>query len=118
MIEVMTALGILGIVLVAVSNLSVGTIRANGHARKVTAATNLARDKMETLRAQDYWTVTSGADPFPLTESGVTSGNGAIYNRSWTLSSGPTNTTLTLKVTVEWQDVTTQKVELRSLLGS
>jgi prepilin-type N-terminal cleavage/methylation domain-containing protein len=118
LVEVMAGLAVLAIVMVALASLSVGTIRANRIARNVTAATNLARDKIEELRGKDYWTLTTGSDLQPLTEAGATGGSGAIFTRSWYVWAGPTDSTLYLKVVVSWRDTATREVSVRSVLGS
>ena len=118
LIEVLTGLAVVAMIMTAVSSLSIGTIRSNRTAQQVTAATNLARDKIEELRGLDYWTITDGADPQPLTESGTAGGAGAIFTRSWSVYLGPTNGTLFLKVTVRWQDGTTREVAVRTIIGS
>jgi prepilin-type N-terminal cleavage/methylation domain-containing protein len=117
LIEAMTALAVLAIAMSAVTSLSVTTIRANLRARQVTTATNLARDKIDQLRAMDYWTITAGADLTGLTEAGTPGSVGAIYYRSWYVYAGPTPTTLRIKVVVQWLDATWQDVSLRMIVG-
>jgi Tfp pilus assembly protein PilV len=116
--EVIVAVTVMMVSLVAVSSLGLGTIRWNAHGHRMTAATNLARDKIEALRRTTYSTVTSGADPSPLNEKGGTGTTDAIYHRSWAVSDGPTPTTRKVVVTVTWGSSSTERVKLQTLLGS
>jgi hypothetical protein len=112
----MAALVFFGIMGVAFTSLSMSTVWANHEARRVTAAANLARDMIEELRAANYAAVTSGSDSSAMSESGG-SGTGAIYTRSWTVSSGPSGTKQ-VTVKVEWTDDSTRAVELTTLIAN
>lgn len=118
LIEVIAAVLIMMVSMAAVTSLGAGTMKWNTQGHRVTAATNLARDKIEELRRVPYYSVTSGANAAPLDAAGQTGGSNAIYSRSWTVSSGPTPTTRKLVVTVAWGSSPLERVTLQTLLGS
>jgi prepilin-type N-terminal cleavage/methylation domain-containing protein len=117
-IEILAALSLFAAMFVAFASISTSTIKANHEARRITAASNLARDKVEELRAADFTTLASGADGSPLTETGQTGGPGAIYTRSWTVIAGPSTTTKEVTITVQWTDETPHNIQLKTLIGS
>src|SRR5262245_6189352 len=98
LIELLAALYLLAIMLAGLTPLLVTTIRGIDQANRTTAATTLARDKVEELRNTAYAAVASGSDVISDT---TTKRN---YNRRWTVSGGPTATTKAVTVTVTWAD--------------
>ncbi|MGH7858232.1 MAG: type IV pilus modification PilV family protein [Candidatus Binatia bacterium] len=117
LIEVLVGVGIFLTTMVGLSSLLTTTMRTNNYARNVTAATNLAGDKMEELGATAYAALAGGSDPDPLTEAGTAGGAGAIYTRSWTVADGPEADTKLVTVTVTWLDRSLQQVELQSIVA-
>ena len=90
-VEVLVAVAIFAIALTGIASLLGTTVRANGLAAQLTAATQLTQDKLEELRNTPYTAVASGADSTGLTETGE---SGGVYTRSWTVTAGtPTATT-------------------------
>lgn len=114
LIEVLLASTVLSIVLVALSALPVTNIRNNGYASRVTAATSLARDKLEELRTVPYAALASSQDGFAMSDTKGIGGSGAIYRREWTVAPGPTATMKNLTVTVSWTDQSAHRVTLQA----
>ena len=61
-------------------------------------------DKLEEIQNTAYAEVAGGAD------------SDGVYQRSWTVSSGPTATTKEVVVQVSWNDGSSRHVELQTLL--
>lgn len=105
MIEVLAAIVLLALTLRGLSSTTFSIIDTNTQARRLTAAANLAQDKLEELRALNVASLTAGSDPGPLTEAGATAGAGNIYYRSWTVTNpGPVANSAIVTVSVSWTD--------------
>ena len=102
--EVLIGLVMFAFIFLGLSFGMLSTIQTNTQARRLTAAVNLAQDKLEEIYTLDYASIVTGADPRALTETGGISGAGAIYNRSWTVIPGPVANTKLIYVTVTWSD--------------
>ena len=111
LVEVMAALGLLGIAFAGLSPLVIVTLRSMDHARRVTTATEFARDKVEDIRNTAYATVASGSDT--VTEGGT----GPTYARTWTSAAGPSANTKLVTVTVSWTARTAHTVSLQTILA-
>lgn len=116
-LEALVAMGIFAVVMLGIGSLPVTAIHANLRARHVTAATNLARDKIEELRHAGYASLTTGSDTTLLTESGDAGGSAAYYSRSWDVSSGSAPGSKEIAVTVEWTDSEAQTVTLTTVMA-
>ena len=112
LVEVMAALALLGIAFAGLSPLVITTLRSVDHARRVTTATEFARDKIEEIRSTAYTSVASGSDT--VTESGT----GASYARTWTSAAGPSTNTKLVTVTVSWTARTAHTVSLQTIVTS
>lgn len=55
-------MAVFAIALTGLSALTAATVRANGQARRLTAAANLALDKLDALRGTPYDALASGED--------------------------------------------------------
>ena len=98
LIEVLIAMAILAMSMLAAATMQLGSIRNNATGNMVTQATMLAKAQMEVLKnTADVTTLADGtqnnidADGLP----------GGIYNRSWTVSNLGT-TARRIMVTVQW----------------
>ena len=98
LIEVLIAMAILAMSLLAAATMQLGSIRNNASGNMVTQANMLAKAQMEVLKnTADLSTLADGvqnninADGLP----------GGIYNRSWTVSNLGT-TARRIMVTVQW----------------
>ena len=110
LVEVMAALALLGIAFAGLSPLMIVTLRSMDNARRVTTATEFARDKVEDIRNTAHAAVANGSDT--VTEGGT----GATYARTWTAAAGPTTGTKLVTVTVGWTARTAHTVALQTLI--
>ena len=110
LVEVMAALAFLGIAFAGLSPLVITTLRSMDNARRVTTATEFARDKIEDIRNTAYTAVASGSDT--VTEGGT----GATYARTWTSAAGPSANTKLVTVTVSWTARTAHTVSLQTIV--
>lgn len=98
LIEVLIAMAILAISLLAAATMQLGSIRNNASGNMVTQANMLAKAQMEVLKnTADVTTLADGA------ENNIDADGqpGGIYNRSWMVTNMGT-TARRITVTVEW----------------
>lgn len=98
LIEVLIAMAILAISLMAAATMQLGSIRNNASGNMVTQANMLAKAQMEVLKnTADLTTLADGA------ENNIDADGqpGGIYNRSWMVTNMGT-TARRITVTVEW----------------
>lgn len=108
-IEVLQAMALSGIGLLALSSLTVATIHADAKARRMTTAATLAQDKMEELRSLAYTAVAEGSDE--ATEAGV------HYSRAWAVCTDcPIKGTKEIALNVQWPEQVTEKVTLDTII--
>jgi type IV pilus modification protein PilV len=62
LLEVIIAISLLMVGLLAVASMQVGAINGNADANRMTEATTLVQDRMEELMARSYANVTSGSE--------------------------------------------------------
>lgn len=109
-IEVLQALCLSAVGLLALSSLTMGTISANAKARRITTAATLGQAKMEEIRDLAYAAVAEGSDE--VTDSNV------HYARSWTVCSNcPIQGTKEVTLTVRWRDQADQTVKLQTIIS-
>jgi len=102
LIEVLLAMGIFAIGILAVAQLQMWNVKNNTTGNITTMATMLARQQMETLKnVADVTSLSSGSDPNnPIDADGK---HGGLFSRSWTVSNPlGGNTSRHLAVTVSW----------------
>lgn len=102
LIEVLIALVILSISLLALAGLMTTTTKNNAFGGNLTEAATLAQDRLEELRVTGWDNIVNGNDTNPI--------RGLNYNRAWTVVLGP-NSPLPphdnekrVTVTVNWND--------------
>ena len=109
-VEVLQALTVSAIGLLALSSLTMGTIQANAKARRITTAATLGQAKMEELRNLAYTVVAEGSDQ-------VTASN-VDYSRSWTVCTDcPVSGAKEVTLTVRWRDQAEQAVTLQTIIS-
>lgn len=113
--EALVGLALLSLWFVGLTTLSISTIRATNTAASVTAAVNLAVDKMEEIQNTALADLATGSESSKLTADG-TAGSAGMYQRSWTVSNGPSTTTKEVTVRVAWSDGEARQVELKTVL--
>lgn len=106
MIEVLVAIALLLVGLLAVGQMQVMTMVTNSTSNQRTTAITLAQDQMELLRTRPY----AGIETPPLSN---TSG---IYTRSWTVEiNTPANNMKRVTMTVSWNG---KQVQLQSIIAA
>lgn len=107
LIEILVALVILGVSLLALAGLMVTTTRNNASAGQVTEAATLAQDKLEELRAIPWDRVVSGQDQ-------RTGSTGIRFGRNWNVAANGNIKTIT--ITVSWSDRFSHSISLLSVI--
>lgn len=97
MIEVLIALVILAVSLLALAGLMGVVTKNNSFGNHLTEATTLAQDKLEELRVS-RWDTMSTDD----TEPAIRSSSGISYKRSWKVT--PISNLKTVEITVKWNN--------------
>lgn len=99
LIEVLIAMAIFSVGILAVATMILSTTENTSGGNFLTQATMLARDKIEELkRIKDVATLADGVE-----DNIDDSGNpGGIYRREWDISNGPTTDSRKIVVTVSW----------------
>lgn len=134
LLEVMIALVILSIGLLALSGMQITSIRANGSGFKSTTAVSLADQRMQQLKNLSFSdpSLTAGAHPeAPVTVSvGTSNGiNGVVYGRSYVVcdinnpcpaitSTGLIAGVKLIAYTVTWNDGGAHSVSLLTRMGN
>ena len=104
LIEVMIAVSILTVGLLAVGAMQISAIRGNDFSNNTSAALILAEEKMETLLHTDYndSELNDGAHgPETVDEAGQAGGS---FNRTWTVDTYSNPDYKEITMTVEWGD--------------
>ncbi len=96
MIEVLIALVILSVALLALAGLMIYTTRSNSFGNHMTEATTLAQDKLEELRVTSWGDLLSGEY-----QDKVTTATGIEYTRIWNIANA-TDNLRNVTVTVTW----------------
>ena len=119
LIEVLIALVILAVSLLALAGLMATTVRNNSFGGHITEASTLAQDKLEEFRAthwEDIQVTPSGhpdTDPVDRIPKGST---GIVYTRNWEVKLENGNVKK-IAVTVNWKDRTDHSIRLTSLIS-
>jgi len=112
LIEVLVALIILSVSLLALAGLMVTTTKNNSFGSHMTEAATLAQDKLEQLRAVRWEAIPEGASTDPAPQIGST---GISYVRNWTVVANGVLKTITIMVS--WQDMSNHSITLTSILS-
>ena len=107
LMEVMIALLILAVGLLAVAGLMTMTIKTNAYGNHLTEASTFAQAKMEEFRSA-HSAVGNGSDT-------VDSGTGVRFTRRWSVTANGEMKNIT--VTVEWVDRINHSIELSTIIG-
>lgn len=114
LIEVLIALVILAISLLALAGLMNITTKNNAFGGTMTEAATLAQDRMESLRVSHWDQIVSGND--------VVQVRGINYNRTWTVVLGPNSPAppfdneKRVTVTVNWNDGVERSITFLTVL--
>lgn len=106
LVELLVGIVIFTIAMTAILSMALSSIRGNAATQRMTEARFLAQGKLEELL-----NVQPVAD---LADGNDTPGDGP-YQRTWTITPGPTASSRWVEVRVDWNDKGSHEVELRSL---
>ena len=116
LIELFMALVILAAGLFALTQMGVTTIGANHGSSDESIATRLAQNKVDELKKEMYASLALQNFVDPQNPMDSQGNSGGIYNRTWTIATGPTTGTKKVTVTVTWENGT-KSVILKSLVA-
>jgi type IV pilus assembly protein PilV len=103
MLELLIALIVLSVGLLALAGLQQTAIESNAASQHLTSSTFLAESKMHELKTDGYASLSNGTFSDannPIDEEGQA---GGIFTRTWTVSTMGVNTKQ-VAVTISWQD--------------
>jgi len=112
LIEILIAIVILSVSLLALAALMVTTTQNNSFGAHMSEATTFAQDMLEWLRVNPWANVVSGADR-------KTGSTGINYDRSWVVSPNPispNDTLRTVTITVKWNDKIDHSISVLSAI--
>lgn len=104
LIEILIALVILSISLLAIAGLMAMTTKNNSFGGHLTEAATFAQDRLEELRVISYANLTSGTD--------TKKSSGIDYTRILTVVPNATDTLRTVTITVNWNDGISHSVSI------
>ena len=117
LIEVLIALVVLSISLLALAALMATTTKNNSFGGHMTEAATFAQDKLEELKVTPWGNVVSGTDPLPRPGS-----TGVNYNRTWNVSTlvnptpPPNDLLKTVTITINWNDGISHSINIFSAI--
>ncbi len=107
MIEVLIALIILSISLLALASLMTTTTKNNAFGGSLTEAATLAQDRLEAFRVTNWDEIINGNDTITL--------RGLNYDRTWTVVA-PNNNERRVTVTVNWNDGLARSINVLGII--
>jgi type IV pilus modification protein PilV len=114
LLEVLIALAILSIGLLAINAMTIMVIQSNYKSRNLTTAVNLAQNKLDDLKISAYASIIAGSETNLNTE-GV-SGSG-IFNRSVTVTTNATPSYKTVEVKISWIDPGSREIAMQTIIS-
>jgi type II secretion system protein I len=97
LLEILIALIIFSIGLLALTSLTVTATRTGSYGGRMTEAVTFAQDKLEELKTNSWDNIVSGADQ----KTGPT---GVNYTRNWKVLEKETQNLKTVSITIDWND--------------
>jgi type IV pilus assembly protein PilV len=111
LIEVLIALVILAIALLALAGLMVQSTNSNSWGSHLTEASTFAQDKLEELRMTTWANLV--LEPFTDVRTGAT---GTNYTRTWTVTTNGTGNLRTVSINISWTDKTNHTITILSAI--
>jgi prepilin-type N-terminal cleavage/methylation domain-containing protein len=105
MVEVLIAMLILAISLLALAGLMMTTTRNSSFGGHMTEASTFAQDKLEQLRVSPWAGIITGTDTITTAIPGVP-GTGIVYTRNWTVTPNTNGDQRWVSITITWTDPT------------
>jgi len=110
LIEILVALAIFSIAVLAFASLSVRATRTGSYGGRMTEAVTFAQDKLEELKANSWEKIVSGGDQ----KTGPT---GISYVRNWKVLEKETRNLKTVSVTIDWKDRADHSISLFTVIS-
>lgn len=114
LLEVLFALAIFSIGLLAINAMTTMTIKSNYKSKNLTTAVHLAQNKLDSLRAGSYAYVADSS------ETGLDSqevAGAGIFNRSVTVTTSTNPGYKTVEVIVSWSDPDSRQVAMQTIIA-
>ena len=114
LIEVLIALIILSISLLALASLMTTTTKNNAFGGNLTEAATFAQDRLEAFRVTEWDQIADGSDTLTV--------RGLNYNRTWTVALGPNSPSppndneKRVTVTVNWNDGISRSINVLGVI--
>ena len=110
LIEILVALVIFSISILAFAGLTVTATRTGSYGGRMTEAVTFAQDKLEELKANSWGNIVSGGDQ----KKGVT---GINYTRNWKVLEKDTRNLKTVSITIDWKDRADHSISLLTVMS-
>ena len=110
LIEILVALVIFSISVLAFAGLTVTATRTGSYGGRMTEAVTFAQDKFEELKTNSWDNIVSGADQ----KTGPT---GISYTRNWKVLEKETHDLKTVSLTVDWNDRADHSISLFTVIS-
>lgn len=114
LIEILIAIVILSISLLALAGLMATTSRNTSFGGHITEAATFAQDRLERLRVTTWDSIIT-TEPDPISPVGST---GIVYTRNWTVVSNANDTLKTITITISWTDQAAHSFNLISAISN
>lgn len=114
LLEVLFALAIFSIGLLAVNAMTTMTIKSNYMSKNLTTAVHLAQNKLDELKAGSYASVTDTSDTGLDSQENPGAG---IFNRSVTVTPHASPDYKTVEVIVSWSDPDLRQVAMQTIIA-
>jgi type IV pilus assembly protein PilV len=110
LIEILIALVIFSISMLAFAGLTVTATRSGSYGSRMTEAVTLAQDKLEELKANSWEEIISGEDQ----ETGAT---GINYTRNWNVLETGNRNLKTVSIKIDWKDRTDHSISFFTVIS-
>jgi type IV pilus assembly protein PilV len=110
LIEILVALVIFSISVLAFAGLTVTATRTGSYGGRMTEAVTFAQDKFEELKTNSWDNIVSGADQ----KTGPT---GINYTRNWKVLEKETRDLKTVSLTIDWNDRVDHSISLFTVIS-
>lgn len=110
LVEILIALVIFSIGIVAFAGLTVTSTRTGSYGGRMTEAVTFAQDKLEELKANSWERIVSGEDQ----KTGPT---GISYTRNWKVLEKETRNLKTVSITINWKDRVDHSISLFTVIS-
>ena len=110
LIEILVALVIFSISVLAFAGLTVTATRTGSYGGRMTEAVTFAQDKFEELKINSWDNIVSGADQ----KTGPT---GINYTRNWKVLEKETRDLKTVSLTIDWNDRVDHSISLFTVIS-